>query len=185
MDFLDTTSDARGHFVRALTILMSGPLIPSCHAQVALRQGPDAPVEQFLLDAAPRELVYTLREADGGLVDDYDGYTHTRRSETQVQDIPRNSFRPEHLAACLAFPLSLPIWGRSFDNYTFTGEARAVGDHIELALVHTKQESVKGSLVLSDPFRMAVKLDTPTLLIEYTEIAAARRAQATSRLLGH
>ena len=28
----------------------------------------------------------------------------------------------------------------------------------------------------ADPFRMAVKLDTPTLLIEYTEIEAARRA---------
>ncbi|MFJ4174699.1 hypothetical protein [Microbacterium sp. NPDC089696] len=185
MDLMDTTPDAREHFVRAMTILMSGPLIPSCKARVVLRQGAGAPVESFLLDASPRDLVYTLHSEDGELVDDYDGYTHTRRSETPVQDIPRNSFYAEHLAARLAFPMSLPIWGRSFDNYRLTGEASANGEQIKLALVHTKDDTVKGSLVVSDPFRIAVKLDTPTLLIEYTEIAAARRAQTIGRPLGH
>lgn len=45
--------------------------------------------------------------------------------------------------------------------------------------MHTQDDRVKGVLTVSDDFRMAVKLDTPTLLIEYTEIAAARRAQTT------
>lgn len=185
MESQDTGTHASEHLVRAMTLLMSGPLIPSCKAQVALRQGPsDAPVEHFILDASPRDLVYTLHSADGELFDDYDGYTHTRRSETPVQDVPRNSFNAEHLAARLAFPMSLPIWGRSFDNYRLTGEASAEGEQIELALVHTKNDAVKGSLVVSDPLRMAVKLDTPTLLIEYTEIAAARRAQTIGRPLG-
>ncbi|MFJ2544661.1 hypothetical protein [Microbacterium sp. NPDC087589] len=184
MNSQDAAPHTREHFVRAMTLLMSGPLIPSCRAQVALRVGVDAPVEHFLIDASPRDLVYTLHRADGELVDDYDGYTHTRRSETTVQDIPRNSFNVEHFAARLAFPLSLPVWGRSFDNYRFTGEALVGGDHIELALVHTKDDTVKGSLTVSDPFRMAVKLDTPTLMIEYTEIAAARPAQARGGLLG-
>gem|GEM_PF-6041062 len=94
-----------------------------------------------------------------------------------MQDVPRNSFSVEHPAARLAFPLSLLVWGRSFDDYRFTGQAVRRDEHIELALVHTKDDGVKGSLTVSDPFRMAVKLDTPTLLIEYTEIAAARRAQ--------
>ena len=169
------------HFVRAVTLLMSGPLIPSCRAEVALRQGADAPVEHFLIDASPRDKVYTLHRADGELVDDYDGYTLTRRSEALVQDVPRNSFNVEHFAARLVFPLSLPVWGRSFDGYRFTGEAHADSDQIELALVHTKDDRVTGSLTVSDDFRMAVKLDTPTLLIEYTEIAAARRAQRKVR----
>lgn len=180
----DAASNGSEHFVRAMTLLMSGPLIPSCRAQVALRVGGDAPVELFLIDASPRDLVYTLHRADGELVDDYDGYTHTRRSETPVQDIPRNSFNVEHFAARLVFPLSLPVWGRSFDGYRFTGEALVEGDHIELALVHTKDDTVKGSLTVSEPFRMAVKLDTPTLLIDYTEIAAARPAQTSGQLLG-
>lgn len=47
--------------------------------------------------------------------------------------------------------------------------------------MHTEDDRVKGSLTVSDDFRMAVKLDTPTLLIEYTEIAAARRAQVMGR----
>ncbi|MCP1427956.1 hypothetical protein J3D45_000454 [Microbacterium foliorum] len=170
--------------VRAMTLLMSGPLIPSCRAQVALRVGADAPVDRFLIDASPRDLVYTVYRADGELVDDYDGYTHTRRGETPVQDIPRNSFNVEHFAARLAFPLSLPVWGRSFDNYRFTGEALVEGEHIQLALVHTKDDRLKGSLLVSDDLRMAVKLDTPTLLIEYTEIAAARPAQPAGPLLG-
>ena len=144
--------------------------------------GADAPVELFLIDASPRDLVYTLHRADGELVDDYDGYTHTRRSATPVQDIPRNSFKVEHLAARLAFPLSLPVWGRSFDNYRFTGEAIEEAAHIRLALVHTKDDRLKGSLLVSDDLRMAVKLDTPTLMIEYTEIVAARRAQPAGRL---
>lgn len=175
----DADPHTNEHFVRAMALLMSGPLIPSCRAQVALRQGIDSPVEHFLIDASPRDLVYTLHRAGGELIDDYDGYTHTRRSETAVQDIPRNAFNVEHFAARLAFPLSLPIWGRSFDSYRFTGAALADGELIELALVHTEDDRVKGSLTVSDDFRMAVKLDTPTLLIEYTEIAAARRAQVT------
>lgn len=183
-----TSQDAVPHgseiLVRAMTLLMSGPLIPSCRAQVALRQGTDSPVEFFVIDASPRDLVYTLHRADGELVDDYDGYTHTRRSESPVQDVPRNSFSVEHMAARLAFPLSLPIWGRSFDNYRLTGEAVREGEDIELALVHTKDDRLKGSLLVSDDLRMAVKLDTPTLMIEYTEIAAARRARTRGRLLG-
>ena len=177
----DTVPHVSERFVRAITLLMSGPLIPSCRARVALRVGVDAPVEHFVIDASPRDLVYTLHRADGELVDDYDGYTHTRRSETLVHDIPRNSFKVEHFAARLAFPLSLPVWGRSFDGYRFTGEAVADGDQIELALVHAKDDRVTGSLTVSDDFRMAVKLDTPTLLIEYTEIAAARRARMNAR----
>ncbi|WP_447913832.1 hypothetical protein [Microbacterium phyllosphaerae] len=177
----DTVPHVSERFVRAMTLLMSGPLIPSCHARVALRQGADAPVEHFVIDASPRDLVYTLHRADGELVDDYDGYTRTRRSELPVQDIPRNSVNVEHFAARLAFPLSLPVWGRSFDSYRFTGEAVEDGDQIELALVHTKDDRVTGALTVSDDFRMAVKLDTPTLLIEYTEIAAARRARMNAR----
>lgn len=181
MEPQDTVRHVSEHFVRAMTLLMSGPLIPSCRAQVALRLGADAPVEHFVLDVSPRDLVYTLHRADGELVDDYDGFTHTRRSESQVQDIPRNSFNVEHFAARLSFPLSLPIWGRSFDSYRFTGAALADGDRIELPLVHTKDDRVTGSLTVSDDLRMAVKLDTPTLLIEYTEIAAARRARVNAR----
>lgn len=177
----DADTPTSEHFVRGVTLLMSGPLIPSCRARVALRVGADAPIEHFLIDASPRDLVYTLHRADGELVDDYDGYTHTRRSETPVQDILRNSFHVEHFAARLVFPLSLPVWGRSFDGYRFTGEALADGEHIELALVHTADDRVKGSLTVSDDFRMAVKLDTPTLLIEYAEIAAARRARLKAR----
>jgi len=184
MNSQDAASNGSEHFVRAMTLLMSGPLVPSCRAQVALRVGVDAPVELFLIDASPRDLVYTLRRTDGELVDDYDGYTHTRRSETLVQDIPRNSFNVEHLASRLVFPLSLPVWGRSFDDYRFTGEGFTKGEQIELGLVHSKDDTVMGSLMVSDPFRMAVKLDTPTLMIEYTEIAAARPAQARGGLLG-
>lgn len=181
MEPQDTVPDVSEHFVRAMTLLMSGPLIPSCRARVSLRVGVDAPVEQFVLDASPRDLVYTLHRADGELVDDFDGYTHTRRSEAAVQDIPRNSFHVEHFAARLAFPLSLPVWGRSFDSYRFTGEALVDGDQLDLPLVHTKDDRVTGSLTVSDDLRMAVKLDTPTLLIEYTQITAARRARVNAR----
>lgn len=45
---------------------------------------------------------------------------------------------------------------------------------------HVSEHFVR-AITVSDDLRMAVKLDTPTLLIEYTEIPAARRARVNAR----
>lgn len=156
-------------FVDALAVLMSWRRIGKFTARVRYRLGVDAPTT-VLLTADPTRLTYTLSSEGGDVREEFDGYNHTltHDGETEVLQVENLIF--EAHAARLAFPLSLPIWGRSFDDYRLTGAAHPVPDGFELQLVHSADPRLRGTLTLSAPLRMAMKLETPTLSVAYEDL---------------
>lgn len=156
--------------MQALSYLMSWRMVIAHRAEVAVRSGINGPTENFILEADPRQLSYTLFDMDRTLIEQFDGYAHTMTRGGDAEETPRWALNPEHFAARLAFPASLSVWGRSFDAYRFTGQAQRHGEEIVLTLENRQDEKLKGTLVLKASSRVAIKFETPTVAIEYVHL---------------
>jgi hypothetical protein len=164
------TSPQSDLFVDALAVLMSWRRIGKFSARVRYRIGVESATKTVLLAADPTRLTYTLSSEDGDAREECDGYNHTLTKGGRTEVLQVENLIYEAHAARLAFPLSLPIWGRSFDDYRLTGAASKVPDGFALSLVHSADARLKGTLTVSAPLRMAVKLDTPTVFVAYEDI---------------
>lgn len=156
--------------VDAIAILMSWRRVGKFRAQVNYRVGVNTATRAVLLTADPTAMKYSLTWTDRDLHEDCDAYNHilTRDGQTEILEVDRLIF--ESYPARLAFPLSLPIWGRSFDDYRFTGDVSLAPETMDLHLVHSADSRLRGTLTVSIPLRMAVKLDTPTIFVAYEEV---------------
>lgn len=154
--------------VDAISILMAWRTLGGFRARVHFQLGADPP-RKYDLEARTRELSYRLVDVESGQVDSFDG-----ESRELVEADKRVEYRThllvfEPLPARLAFPLSLGIWGRSFDDYRISyGEDE--GDNIVLSLVNTRASDVTGTLTVSRTERKAMRLDTPTQQIRYESV---------------
>ncbi|WP_156888156.1 hypothetical protein [Microbacterium indicum] len=79
----------------------------------------------------------------------------------------------EPFAVRLAFPLSLPIWGRRHDAYTIIG-TDSHPDSIELHLATGPRREPTGTMRVDRARRITTSLRLPTLAIEYTDFEPAR-----------
>ncbi|MDZ8202731.1 hypothetical protein RZO50_14515 [Microbacterium sp. SSW1-59] len=158
-------------FMDALSVLMSWRRIGKFSARARYRIGTErAATKTVQLTADPMRLTYALSSEEGGLREECDGYNHTLTKNGRTEALPVESLVYEAHAARLAFPLALPIWGRSSDDYRLTGVAREVPDGFDLHLVHSAEARLRGTLTVSVPRRMAVRLDTPTLFVAYEDV---------------
>lgn len=156
-------------FVEALAVLMSWRRIGKFSSRVCYRIGVGEALTTVMLIADPMRLTYTITSKDGEVREECDGFNHTLSHDGQMEVLQVENLVYEAYAARLAFPLSLPIWGRSFDDYRLTGEANRATDGIELQLVHARDSRLRGTLTVSVPLRMAVRLDTPTVFVGYVD----------------
>lgn len=159
----------RDAFFEGLSLLMSWRLVGRFRAHVVHRLG-DSPERAYQLDANPRHLSYQLVNIETGKVDSYEWLDRRRVVQGKDEEETVFALTPEPLAARLAFPLSLGVWGRSFDDYRFTGEAKRHDGLLDLVLVHSKDPALQGLLSINPSRRQAVRLDTPTQYLAYESI---------------
>lgn len=124
---------------------------------------------EFDVTAWPRVQSYSVRNADTGAVYGFDAHTGIMREVSDERPLLANQLSTEPVAARLAFPLSLGIWGRPGDSYRLT-DAVEEGEAIMVAVEHQQNSAMVGSLTIDRNRRQAVRLDTPTLSIRYRDI---------------
>ena len=126
-------------------------------------------VHEYQVVAQPRELSYQVTNAVTGVVESYDPKTGILREGDSERLADASQLATEPIAARLAFPLSLGIWGRPGDSYQISGATRSENELV-LSLRHQEDPSLIGVLVVDQGRRTAIRLDTPTLGIEYRDI---------------
>ena len=154
--------------IDAISILMAWRTTGNFQARVHHQLGAE-PSSEYQLEARPRQSSYRLVSKETGLVDSFDAVSRSLISAGERVEYRDNMLVFEPLPVRLAFPLSLGIWGRSFDDYRIVDGASA-GDDIILSLSNTRDPQIAGLLTVSRAQRKAVRLDTPTQKIVYESI---------------
>ena len=151
---------------------MSWQAVGDFRAKVRVRVGhaSDNTEQQYLLHATPRSLRYTLRDTHERVLEQYDGFAHTKKQPHYEEQLEVSQLGTEAIPARLAFPLSLSVWDRPFDDYRFTGAVVPRDGHLELPLEHRRVVAESGVVVVNPRLRMAVRIDTPGLLIAYDDV---------------
>lgn len=157
-------------FVDALAVIMSWRRIGAFRASVRSCNGAGAE-KRYTLEANTLRLTYTLWNLESGQVEHFDGEARTRSFGRSMETIHPGEFTPESVPARLAFPLSLLIWGRGVDNYRFTGKAQRTAMETRLELIHTRDETMRGTLTLDHRWRMLTALESPVDSLVYEDIA--------------
>lgn len=127
------------------------------------------PAREYEVVADPGTLSYRVTDTETGVVDSFDGVTRTLvvGGVEHPYDLSMIVFEPR--PARLAFPLALGIWGTSTGGYRITGGTDA-GDDIVLDLAHGTDDTLRGTLTVSRPHRMAIRLETPHETLAYTDL---------------
>lgn len=158
-------------FINALSMIMSWRHVGAFRATVHSRTG-NNPEKRYSLEANPRLLRYTLQDLDTGSVEQFDGEARARSFNGSTETVHPGEMTPEAVAARLAFPMSLLIWGRAIDNYRFTGAVTRSGDHTAIGIEHVRDKSLHGSLILDERRRMLTKLESAADYLSYEDISA-------------
>ena len=123
-------------------------------------------MEQWAIVVIPGTFYWSARSLGSGRIQSFDPNTlalHDGEESIQLSldRIPRSFPEPVQLA----FPLSLPIWGRRRDEY----HPIAVEEHgndVVLMLRHQKDKSIFGSFTFDRESGRAKRLVTPTQLLD-------------------
>jgi len=113
--------------------------------------------------------VIPLCERADRAIDSYDAATGNYVSANERRDLEPNQFMTEPLAARLAFPISLGVWGRPSDSYRMIGASR-LGDEILIRLEHQTDPHLFGSVTIDTEKRLVTRLDTPTETCRYQDV---------------
>jgi len=170
-EFSDQGSDVGlSTILEGVAILLDWRKRAAFQTDVTVRLGNDS--RNYHVTARPRELSYEVASVETGTVESFDPRSGMIREGTSERPLEPYQIGTEPMAVRLAFPVSLGIWGRPGDSYRMTG-ARRTADQLVVALVHQADPSLTGELVIDLGRRKAVRLDTPTLGIEYRDIQPA------------
>ncbi|WP_146085046.1 hypothetical protein [Rathayibacter tritici] len=126
-------------------------------------------IETYQLQVWPAELSYHCSNERNNMIDSYNAPTDEYVSGNERRKLALSQLLPEPLAARLAFPLNLPIWGRPSDGYRITG-ASLDGSNIVVHLQHQADSDVKGSMTVDTQKRLVTRFDTPTEVCWYENI---------------
>ena len=148
----------------AMGIAMSGGGGYQYEATSTYQQG-GTDIEQYAIVVHPRALSWQATSLRTGRIESFDPHTLSLHSgedvmQLSVDRIPR-SF-PE--AVKLAFPLSLPIWGRHHDEYHPMSLEERDND-VVLILRHQKDKALFGSFTFDRESGRAKRLATPTYVL--------------------
>jgi hypothetical protein len=135
---------------------------------LAFRQNGDR-VKKFELQVWPDTQSYRAVDAESGVVDSYNSETGEYVSHNERRALGANEFMTEPLAARLAFPLHLPIWGHPRDGYRMIGASR-VGNEIVVRLQHQGDPNLFGSMTIDSGRGVVTRFDTPTETCWYENV---------------
>ncbi|WP_146085867.1 hypothetical protein [Rathayibacter sp. AY1D9] len=136
----------------------------------AFRRTPER-TETYRLEVRPVEASFSCVDERTGTVDAYDAPTGRYVSGGEERPLDRWQLLPEPLAARLAFPLNLPVWGRPSDGYRMTG-ASIDGALTVIRLRHQADDRVRGTMTVDPRLRLVTRFDTPTETCWYEDVEA-------------
>lgn len=173
------TDDSMATLMAAIGCMADWRLVRTFTCEVVVREE-HGRVATFELHAEPMHSSYSLVNTTSGIEESYDDASRTIVTDgTPVERMP-NALLTEPLPARLAFPMSLPIWSRRHDLYRMTGAQRE-GNLVTVALEDRTDPARTGTLTVDLDQSLAVKINAPTLGIEYRGIAPARSRFGTAR----
>ena len=173
------TDDSLATLMAAIGCMADWRVVRTFTCEVVVREE-HGRVETFEMHAEPMHSSYSLVNTTSGIEESYDDASRTIVTDgMQVERMP-NALLTEPLPARLAFPMALPIWGRRHDLYRMTGAERE-GDLATVVLEDRTDHALSGTLTVDLDRSLAVKIDAPTLGIEYRGIAPARSRFGTAR----
>lgn len=123
-------------------------------------------IEQWAIDVTPGTLSWTSRSLRTGRIQSFDPRTMSLHDGEEsmhlsLDRIPHSFPEPVQLA----FPLSLPIWGRHRDEY-HPISVEEQDNAIVLVLRHRKDKGIFGSYTFERESGRAKRLITPTQLLQ-------------------
>lgn len=126
-------------------------------------------LQQFELQVWPGVQSYHCVNKETGIVDSYDAETGVYISGNERREREPNQFMTEPLAARLAFPMSLNVWGHPSSGFRMIGASRQ-GDEILVRLQHQIDPHVFGCVTVDTQERRVIRLDTPMDTCRYEDI---------------
>ncbi|MGW9549654.1 hypothetical protein ACWG8W_01205 [Citricoccus zhacaiensis] len=165
MDF--TSQPSTEAMLDAIAVMTNWRSVPSFRCEV--REMSVNGGREFELVAHPMVESFTVTEKKTGVVESFDAATGTRWLDGQKVDAFAYQVRNEPYPVRLAWPMSLPIWGRGTGEYRMVGAERADGEVI-VELRHLEDPHLFGSVTVDLQRRMCVRLDVPTGSYHYVNI---------------
>lgn len=144
-------------------------------------QDPGEEPQSLELHAEPMHSSYVLVDPRTGRRQSYDDTTRSFGTDGQIVQRQASALLTEPLPVRLAFPMSLPIWGRRHDLYRMV-DANRVGSLLTVSLTGRADASLSGTLTIDLNRGLAVRIYAPTLQVEYRGIVPARSRFGVSSL---
>lgn len=159
--------------MRAIAVMTDWRLVQTFKCEALWREVGSGNEQLFKLHAEPIHSSYSFVEPATGKQWSYDD-----RTRVSVLDGRPFEHRPENVltdpfAVRLAFPLSLPIWGRRHDTYRMV-DAHQDGSALIVQLAGRTVQGLEGTVTIDVERGMAVRIDASTLRLEYRGIERAR-----------
>ncbi len=124
---------------------------------------------EFTVRADPTRSSYSVYEIETDRIWSYEPGSMTKISGGISEPKLANQVHDDPLPVRLAFPLSLPIWGRKRDVYRMVDGKRS-DSYLAISLDSYEPGTFSGLLTIDRRLRMIVRLDVPTLFLEYSDI---------------
>lgn len=156
----------------AVAVMTDWRVVLPFQCEVIERNENGAVSQIFHLHAEPRHSSYALTDTHSGVAHVYDDATRTLMSAGQAVHRETNSLVMGPVPVRLAFPMDLPIWGRTRDQFRMVGAMRH-GDQIEVSIRGKEDRELSGSLRVDLSRRLVTYIDAPTLHLEYRGIEFA------------
>lgn len=159
--------------MEAVAILTDWRLVKTFECEAVLQEDLELGEQLFHVRAEPRHSSYIVTDRATGRQSSYDDRTGLVNTAGFVKRRQAHDLVFEPSPARLAFPLTLPIWGRRRDAYRMVDATESNGQ-LNVRLAASSDGSVAGELAIDLGLRVAVRIDAPTLHLEYRGIVPAR-----------
>jgi hypothetical protein len=156
--------------MKAVALMTDWRMVGTFRCRAVMSEGSET--DEYELHAEPSHSSYRLTDLQGGRVSSYDDTTRERVTSDVVTPVHPYELRSEPLPVRLAFPLSLPVWGRTGDSYWMV---RAIenGGRLIVELALRELAAVTGELTIDVRRRAVVRFETIDSTLAYEDIEPA------------
>lgn len=137
-----------------------------------------ATAASYHVEAWPLEGRWTTENATTGVTTSYSAVTQRMIQAGAEVTRPPYPLLPTHESVSLAFPLSLPIWGRTRDGFTPVSAERFEDEAVVL-LRHRTDPQILGSLVVNLARGHAIRLLTPMSSLQLIDLLTRESASVS------
>ena len=123
----------------------------------------------YHVEAWPLEGRWTTENATSGVTTSYSAATQLMKRAGAEVSRPSYPLLPTHESVSLAFPLSLPVWGRTRDDF-MPVSAERFEDEAVVLLRHRTDPHIFGSLVVNLARGHAIRLLTPMSSLQLSDL---------------